>query len=242
MLDLEHELRELGRAIELPPTPNLAASVRTRLEAALAPRRVFARRTVILAFVLIVVAVGAAMAVPQARTAILEWLGLRGVTVERVETAPTATRRLGDVDALGLGERVTLAEARRRVDHALAVPARLGVPDGVYVGPDGRVSLVYLDGEDEVAALLTQFRAAIDERFVHKAVGPGTTVEPVNVGASRGWWIEGEPHEVVLLRDEEPVVETLRLATNTLLWQRGHVTLRLEGDLTKAEAVRVAES
>jgi hypothetical protein len=242
MPDLERELRDLGAALELPPTPDLVPAVRARVEAAPPPPRLLARRTLVLAFALVAVAVGAVMAVPQARTAVLEWLGLRGVAIERVETPPTATRSLDDADALGLGERVTLEEARRSAGHALVVPTRLGAPDGVYVEPGGRVSLVYLDGAGEVTILLTQFRAAIDERFVRKAVGPGTRVEPVTIGTSRGWWIEGEPHEIVLLRDEEPVFETLRLATNTLLWERGAVTLRLEGDFGRAEAVRLAES
>jgi hypothetical protein len=33
-----------------------------------------------------------------------------------------------------------------------------------------------------------------------------------------------------------------RLAGKTLLWQDGEVTLRLEGDLSKAEALRIARS
>jgi hypothetical protein len=33
-----------------------------------------------------------------------------------------------------------------------------------------------------------------------------------------------------------------RLAANTLVWQDGDVTLRLEGDLTKEEALRIARS
>jgi ABC-type transporter Mla MlaB component len=35
---------------------------------------------------------------------------------------------------------------------------------------------------------------------------------------------------------------TLRLARNTLIWQRGSVMLRLEGELTRAEALRIARS
>ena len=244
MADLERELRELGRLLELPPTPDIVPSVRARLAAAPGRRARLGRRTLVLAFAALAVAVGAAMAVPEARTAILEWLGLRGVTIERVETAPTAPEQLEDVDRLALGERVSLAEARERVGHELVVlrDAKLGRPDSVHVDAEGRVSLVYRDEAEAVEALLTQFRAEVQDEYVHKAVGPGTTVERVTVARTRGWWIQGEPHEVVLLRDEEPVFETLRLATNTLLWERRGVTLRLEADLEREEALRIAAS
>ena len=244
MAELERELRELGRALELPPTPDLVPAVRARLAAARRPRAFTRRRRgLVLALAALALAIAGAMAVPQARTAILEWLGLRGVTIQRVETAPTATRSIDEAD-LALGERVTLAEARRRGGYPIAIPRDSGLdaPDAVHVDDGGRVSLVYRDHAGRIEALLTQFRAGLDDELIHKSVGPGTTVEPARVGGSRGWWIEGEPHEVVLLRDGEPLFETLRLAANTLLWERGDVTLRIEGDLTKSEAIRIAES
>jgi hypothetical protein len=242
--DLERELRELGRSLELPPTPDLVSGVRGRLGVSSERRTLLARRTFVLAFAALAVAVGAVLAVPEARTAILEWLGLRGVTIERVETVPTATVGLQEVEGLALGAPVSLAEARERVGHELVVPRdpTLGPPDGVHLDPEGRVSLVYRDDAGRVDALLTQFRAELRGDFVRKAVGPGTTVEPVSVAGGRGWWIEGEPHEIVLVREEEPVFETLRLATNTLLWERRGVTLRLEADLTREEAIRIGDS
>jgi hypothetical protein len=36
--------------------------------------------------------------------------------------------------------------------------------------------------------------------------------------------------------------ERIRLARNTLLWEHGPLTLRLEGDLSLAEALRIARS
>jgi hypothetical protein len=38
------------------------------------------------------------------------------------------------------------------------------------------------------------------------------------------------------------VPETIRLAGNVLLWERGELTLRIESGLTKEGAVRVAAS
>jgi hypothetical protein len=55
-------------------------------------------------------------------------------------------------------------------------------------------------------------------------------------------WIE-EPH-VVFFRDLRGRLRqsTGRLAGQTLLWQHGAVTLRLEGDLSKEEALRIART
>ncbi len=245
MPELERELRGLGGQLEFPPTPDIAGAVGRRL--AEAPRRGFAfRRALVLGLALLAVAVGAVMAVPQARTAILEWLGLRGVTIERVPTQPRAPE--ADESNLALGEPVTLSAARARAGFRVRVPALEGYrePDGVFVrrpGDGGQVALVYREGE-AVRVLVLQLRARLDEQLIHKSAGPQTTIEEVTVGGEDGFWIAGEPHEFVYIDPDtgEPIFESARLATNTLLWQRGEVTLRIEGELTREEAVRIAES
>jgi hypothetical protein len=251
MPELERELRALGVTVEFPPTPDLATSVRRRLAAEAPARRPFSfRRRLVVAFAVLLVGVAAVMAVPQARTAVLEWLGLRGVTIERVPTSRTVTETAAAppaVEELFLGRLVTLAEAGRRVRFPLVPPpAELGEPDAVYLSEavsGGQVAFVYFDRDEEVSILLTQFRAGLEEDFIHKAVGPETEIELVSVAGERGWWLEGEPHEFVYVDPEtsEPRPATLRLATNTLLWQRGELTLRVEGDLSRAEAIRIAE-
>lgn len=250
MPELERDLRALGAILEFPPTPDLAAPVRRRLAAAEPARRRFSLpRGLVVAFAVLLVAVAGVLAVPQARTAVLEWLGLRGVTIERVATAPTVTETAPGspaVEDLFLGRPVTLDEARRRLRYPLLPPpAALGEPDAVYLGEalsGGQVAFVYLDG-DEVSALFTQFRAEIEEDFIYKTAGPGTEIEPVTVAGEPGWWLEGRPHEFVYIDPEsgQPRPETLRLARNTLLWQRGELTLRIEGDLSREEALRIAE-
>ena len=243
MSDLERELRELGREVEFPPTPDLATEVRRRIAAEPAPRSFPLRRPLVLGLALLAVAVGATLAVPQARTAILEWLGLRGVTIERTPTQPTAPREA----KLGLGERVSLDEAQRRLDFPVLVPSTGGLEEVREVRFDpsvsgGQVGFVYRSDGD-VRALLTQFRASLDEQFIHKAAGPDTEVERVAVKGQTGFWLEGAPHEFFYVtRDGEPRPETLRLAGNTLLWEAGDRTLRLEGDFTKTEALAIARS
>jgi hypothetical protein len=253
--ELEQVLLEAGRRIEYPPTPELAASVAARLASVTPAReRPLARRRLVLALALLAVAVGAAFAVPGARTAILEWLGLRGATVQRVETLPE-TQRQGAPAAAGLrlGTPVTLAQARARVSFAVAVPETLGEPDEVYVAfdvPGGRVSLVYLPGErlpkepqSGIGLLLTEFRGANAPEFVGKLAAGGTRVEEVTVAGGPGIWLSGEPHEV-FFRDARGEIrtDTIRLAGNTLLWEREGLLLRVESALTREQAIRVAGS
>ena len=91
MSELELALVRLGRQIEFPPTPELApACVRAWPKAA---RRACTGRTpgLVIALAAVVVAIGAVMAVPQTRAAILEFFRLRGVTVERVDELPTVS-------------------------------------------------------------------------------------------------------------------------------------------------------
>ena len=246
MSELERELRNVGAEIEYPPTPDLAGAVRERIEARRRSRFSLSRRKLALALAILAAGVGAAMATPQARTAILEWLGLRGVAIERIETAPTVTRTAAELDELDLGERVTLADARRRAAYAVVVPpARLGEPDAIYFDeriPGGQVAFVYRAAND-VPLIVSEFRARLDEILIHKLAGPGTEIDAVRVEGEPGWWLEGEPHEFGYVDPEsgEVRVETLRLAGNTLLWQHGEFTLRLEGAVSRNEALAIAE-
>jgi hypothetical protein len=242
MNELERRLRHLGQSIDFPATPDLAAAVEVRLSLTPRRRRRIRGRALAIAFAIFVLGVGTAFAVPGSREAILEWLGLRGATIERVVTLPEVAER----PELALGERVTLDEARRQVAFDSVVPRLLGEPDQIYVdesAPGGRVSLVYLGEDGEIAALVTEFRGDLAPELIGKLLAGGTTAEEVTVDGQPGVWIQGEPH-VFFYRDPNGDIreETLRLAGNTLLWQRGDLLLRLESGLAKAEALRVATS
>jgi hypothetical protein len=241
--ELERELRGLGLALDFPPTPDLATAVRRRL-AAERPRRAFPlRRAAVLSFAVLAVAVGAVMAVPQARTAVLEWLGLRGVSIERTATQPQAPERPAD---LGLGERVSLEEADEAVPFRVRRSDELGEPDEIFLGsrtPAGEVAFVYRDEDGDVRALFMQFRGSLVHELIDKSAGPRTTIEALRINGELGFWIAGEPHEFVYVDENgQPAFDTLRLATNTLVWEAGRETLRLEGEFTKREALRIAES
>ena len=59
----------------------------------------------------------------------------------------------------------------------------------------------------------------------------------------RAYWLEGTPHQF-FYRDSagNPSPETLRLAGNTLLWEQGAVTFRLEAQVSRDDALRIATS
>jgi hypothetical protein len=173
---------------------------------------------------------------PSARSTVLEWLGLKGVKIERRPADPTPAPTAAPTP--DLGRRVTLAQARDLVRYAVVAPRE--APDAVFYDqavPDGAISMRFGD------LLLTQFRGRTNSEFVRKGAGPGTPVEPVRVNGRSGFWLSGAAHEFVYVDADGIIrVDTRRLAGNTLLWLRGDLTVRLEGDLTKEEALRFARS
>ena len=238
MVDLERELRDLALALDLPDTPDLTGHVRARLTAP--PRRTH-RRALILVAATLVAAACAALAVPQARTSILDWLGLSGVAIERVPTQPVAPVQPVD---LGLGPVVGLDAARERATFDVSVPD--GTPDEVRFSealPGGQVAFVWLEDDGGPRVLLTEFRADLDREFMEKMAGPETTIERFQLNGEPAVWLDGAPHGFTY-RDLAGQVreETLRLAGPTLLWQRGPVIFRLEGALTRDEAVAFADA
>jgi hypothetical protein len=244
MSDLELALVQLGRELDVPPAPDLAPHVRGRLAEAPAQRPwATRRRGLVLALALLAVVLGAGLAVPGTRAAILEFFHLRGVTIERVEELPTVSLQ-PDFNELFLGDRVTLTEARRRAAFDVVVPEALGEPDAVFFQdnpPGGMVSLVYGAAADP-RALLTEFQGRVD-KVIYKKVAAGTHITALQIEGRPAFFLSGDPHEFVYLdRTGEYRQEIVRLAGNTLLWERGPLTMRLEADIDREEAVKIARS
>ena len=207
-------------------------------------------------------------AIPGVRHAVADWLGLRGVRIEpqpvptTVPQAGTNVPRAGTthvattLPALGFGSPTSIEAARSALPFAFAVlqDAGLGAPDGVYVDrsiADGVVSLVWKPIPSagipasptlpDVGLVFSMFRGRVDDASFVKMLPPGTTVESVVVGGDRGFWIAGEPHQLSASTGPGQyfAVET-RLATNTLLWQHGDVTYRIEADIDRERALALA--
>jgi len=248
--ELEATLKDIGAHLAYPEPTRLRDAVLARIRA---PRRPVAwyRRlapalatAALLALVLI-------LASPAVRTAAGEFFHLRGIDIFNVPSTPSA---LPSAPIVVPGDRVTLAEARRRAGFAIRVPAAgLGEPDAVFVDTSSgndRITLEYgprpgmpptqVPG---VSALVVEFRGAIEPNLFAKTAGPETRVEQVAVNGGPGLWLEGAPH-LFFYRDASGAIlpETLRLAGNTLVWEQDGVTLRLEAQVTRARALEIAAS
>ncbi|HSC92912.1 MAG TPA: hypothetical protein VLB86_14765 [Gaiellaceae bacterium] len=223
MSELEHALRLLGAELDLPPAPDVAGRVALPSRR---PRPLW-RRPLVIALAALALAVATAFAVPPARSALLRVLGLKGATITLADREPrydaTSSRRLG-VEA-------SLAEARDAVPFRLLVP-----PADVEVLVEPTTGAVTFSWDDR-RLLLTEFRGDALP-FIEKTVGPGITPEAVVVDGGPGYWIAGA-HRVMFRTPRGRVIES-RAAGNVLLWERGEVTLRLEGARSKDEAMAIA--
>lgn len=230
MTELELRLVDLGRELDFPETPRFELDFERR------PARAGWLRPVALGFAVLVVALAGVLALsPGARSAFLEIFRIRGATVERVESLPSIPAQRID-----FGERVTRAEAERRIGFELL---DLGdEPDAIFVRPDGLASVVYGD-PDEPRLVLSQARGAIYDGFIKKTGGSGTVITEVTVDGEPGLFVDGPEHFVMFL-DENGLIsdEETYLAGTVLLWNRDELLLRLEGDLTREEALELAES
>jgi hypothetical protein len=260
--ELDATLADVGERLAYPHPTRLADAVRLRLreprtsghwwDALRSPRYAFAPVFATLAVLALVVV----LALPGARAAATEFLHLRGIDIFRAPAiaTPSAT---AIPRATFAGTLTTLDEARRRAEFKVLAPTdpRLGAPDEVYrgftpTGPHDVITLVYgnrseipTSREAGVSALVVEFRGRVDRALFGKVAGSGTRIEELTVNGGSGFWIEGDPHQF-FYNDEAGNVwtETLRLAGNTLLWEVGGVTFRLEAQVTREDALRIAAS
>jgi hypothetical protein len=259
--ELEATLTDIGDRLAYPRPTRLADGVRARLreprtrrwwDVLRSPRYGFAPALATFALVVVV----SLAAVPDVRAVADQFLRVRGIDIFRAPAiatpAATAVPR-----ATFAGSLTTLDEARRRSDFTVRAPTdpRLGSPDQVYrglttTGQGDVITLVYADRvgipasrEPGVSVLIVEFRGRIDESLFGKVAGEGTRIQEVTVNGGKGFWIEGEPH-LFFYRDQAGNVwsDTLRLAGNTLLWEQDGVTFRLEAQVTREDALRIAAS
>ena len=252
--ELEQSLDLLREAIDWPATPALAGRITARLATPAPVRRPWFEPRWALAAAVVLLAIAALLAYTPSRNAIASWINLH-TSITRVNHLPTPSPLpsgpLGK--RLGLGEPTTLAAAQAKVAWRILVPATLGQPDEVYFqldAPSGEVNLVYksrpgleTSRQTGVAVLITEVSGRVDTNYFGKMLGQGTTIEDVTVNGHRGWWISGEPHEVFFADANGNFrSETLRLAANTLLIADSGLVIRIEGDLTKTQALEIAAS
>jgi hypothetical protein len=152
---------------------------------------------------------------------------------------------------LELGTLTTPTDAAGLVDFPLALPmsSSVGPPDTIWYR-DGRITLVWrtrpglpATQEAGIGLLVTEFRGSVNADFFDKMIGPGTTVSPVMVGGVAGWWISGEPHELLYLDPRGLIVpDSSRVVGDSLIWSRGDITFRMETSLERGAAIGLAET
>ena len=167
---------------------------------------------------------------------------------------PSRSPALGAPGAtMGLGVAVPLADLNARAGFAVTWPSdpAIGPPGAAYVNAalGGQVSLVWRSRADlpdtlepGVGLVLTEFRGAVDGGFFSKALGSGTTAQPVLVHGQRAFWLTGDPHFFFYTGPDGFVHEERRWVGDALIWARGPLTYRLETSLGQAMALRMAES
>jgi hypothetical protein len=237
--ELERSLVALGHELAVPDAADLAPRILHALEAPSRPARM---RLVAVLVALLVAVLLATLAIPDARSALARFFHIGAARIEVVDDLPAVTPQPPELDLeLALGERVSLAEARRRAGYDLLELEE--EPDRVYLGPRDSVWFLY-GSPDAVRLLVAQTpKLSVDEAFFFKKLAAGgTKVETASVRGERAYFLSGEPHEVMLVDEYElPVQETLRLARDVLLWEEAGRTIRLEGDFSRAEALAIAE-
>ncbi|MET8309336.1 hypothetical protein [Micromonospora sp. NPDC005173] len=235
MGDLERELRDLSAWLETPDPPEVTARVRAQLTAPARRRRRW-RSYAVAALVALLVAV-----LPPGRGALADAVaGLLRFAGVSVATSP-AELPTGTPSPLPAQRTTTLDEAQRAVRFPIRLPAKLGRPEQVLVADPDRTgryrvaTLLYGGGTLRIDA----FDGRLDLAFHKETSRPADWVQ---VNRDFAVWVGG-PHTLAYVdRAGEVRVETARLAASTLIWQAGGVSYRLEGDLSKPEAIEIAGS
>ena len=97
-------------------------------------------------------------------------------------------------------------------------------------------------GNADGACACSSRSSAAAHAYIEKLIEPDAKVEPVDVGSSRSLARGAARPRVPRSRRRRSARTQPGSSGKTLLWQQGDVTLRLEGELSKDEALRIARS
>lgn len=255
---IDRPLKEYARSFAYPPTPNIAASVRARLgrEPDQVHRgRLLARpRLAWAAVALVVLSLAAALLTPDVQAFVRYILRIGNVGI--VVATPTApgvpqagtplSKQLPTV-LENLAGRTTLSDARTQALFPLKTPSYppdLGPPDLVYVqDPRSMVVFAWLDPQQPGKARLSLIQFQEHTGLAEKMVSSPEVVEETTVKGREAAWVRG-PHTLVFVNPNQTTQfqERMLVEGNVLIWKEVATTYRLETDLPKEEAIKMAES
>jgi hypothetical protein len=267
---LEQALIDAGRAIDYPPTPDLAARVRANFDRPRQPDRPAWRwRPAFVVALAILAAIALLLIIPETREVIAQWLGLR--TIRIIETTPTPPGAI-PVTATSAAATpspsptpgvvpfkqccpATLEEARQKARFKILLPpdeqpTRVFLQDQVFGRGSApqQVVLVFGDPDRPRVVLYQASRMLYSKLLSHNGLEAGTVITETQVNRQRALWLTGAPHVLVTLdRNGQPLLDFERpVNANTLIWETGDfdaaVTYRLETALSLEEAMAFAES
>jgi hypothetical protein len=241
-------VQDLAAGFAYPPTPDVAGRVRARLARPAQWPPVRPRARLVWAALLLALAAGLVLAVPQTRAALVEWLRIGVVRILLVPPSSPASPAVAPTPTLlpsllDLDGRTTLAEARRQTGLTVPLPAYpdgLGAPDYVFVQQFDRplVVLVWTDPDRPDRVRLSLQMVSSDSYIIIGKLQP-TLVATTAVNGDSAIWAEG-PY---LLAITGGTMEVRRLIDgHVLIWQADSVTYRLETGESLAEALKIAGS
>lgn len=233
---LEYELRALS-ASAFPEAPSLVDGVMAGITGRRSPRRRWLAAVAVAAAL-----VAVALVLPAPREALARLLGIGGVAIEHV-----AEYDLPEVASTGepLGREVEQDDVAGIVGFAPRLPNVAGLTNPVaYVRTDvagGLVSLVYRNEGEGAGLVITQFPTA-GEVAIKQLPEEAEFREVTLAGGRRAFWIEGT-HSIAFFGADGTLREdSARLVGNTLVWQDGGLTFRIESGLALSEVLTIAAS
>jgi hypothetical protein len=234
---------ELGRALRalepmLAPVhaPDVSSEVVDAIRSGRTPRRGYSRgvRVAILVAAALLLLASAAVA---ARLVI----DVGGIRIEPPPTSPSVSRPPLVGPAFGVP--TTLEEAQHDAGFVPIIPRTLGRPDRVWLArgdepPSMLLAMAWFPRPDLPRIPGTPYGASLlevhgDAELVAKHVGAGGFREI----APDVFWIQS-PHVVELLTGGE--TRAFSVTGHVLIWQEGDLALRLESNLPRPEALRLA--
>jgi hypothetical protein len=158
------------------------------------------------------------------------------------------------------GSALTLEQARERLDGRLPLPhgRALSDPEEIYAlgrssgrgqsngrsnGQRSGVAIVYLQSSDMpslggtgAGLVLIEIPGEIRSMYPARDLAQSSGAEELKVGGGRGYWVTGRE------KLPPPLDLSIHPPANVLIWERGGLVLRLETELPRGEAIRLAES